>query len=379
MCYDPHTLKTISGIVFKACSAAWRGSLAPAGDAHTVTDKRKLTIKDVALEAGVSVATVSRVLNGYKHIRPGVRQRVAAAIRELDFEPDRLARSLRVQATGTVGFVVRDIVDPLFATMAQGVDEELQAHGYTMFLSTSGGDVLRDCQAIELLRQRRVDGFILAVSDETSPALHDILAKLTVPVVLLDRASAEVPVDSVATDYRPGYHDAVARLVALGHQRIAYVGGLMTILPGRERLAAFSDAMAAVSCAVDPSLVRVGSFSQELGASAAAEVLAQRPRPTAIFAAGYQVAVGVLQHLREQGLRVPDDVSLVCNDDGDLMRYGSPAVSAVLRPLAEIGRRAAALLIERMTGPDSPEPTHRISVPTTFVDRASCVPVEGGQ
>jgi LacI family transcriptional regulator len=373
-------LKSISEIDFKVCPGdARRGLWRLLREAHTVTDKRKLTIKDVALEAGVSVATVSRVLNGYKHIRPGVRQRVAAAIRELDFEPDRLARSLRVQATGTVGFVVRDIVDPLFATMAQGVDEELQAHGYTMFLSTSGGDALRDCQSIELLRQRRVDGFILAVSDETSPALHDILGKLTVPVVLLDRASAEVRVDSVATDYRPGFRDAVARLADLGHQRIAYVGGLMTILPGRERLTAFSDAMAAASREVDPSLVRVGSFSQEHGAAAAAEVLAQRPPPTAIFAAGYQIAVGVLQHLHERSLRVPDDLSLVCNDDGDLMRFGNPSVSAVLRPLAEIGRRAAALLVERMTGSDTDDPGRQIRVPTTFVDRASCAPVEGGR
>jgi LacI family transcriptional regulator len=331
----------------------------------------------VATQAGVSVATVSRVLNGYKHIRPDVRQRVAAAISALDFEPDRLARSLRVRATGTVGFVVRDIVDPLFATMAQGVDEELQAHGYTMFLSTSGGDVLRDCQSIELLRQRRVDGFILAVSDETSPALHDLLGKLTVPVVLLDRASATVPIDLVATDYRPGFRDAVARLAAAGHRRIAYVGGLMSILPGRERLSAFSEAMAAVGCTVDPALVKVGSFSQELGLEAAASVLAQQPPPTAIFAAGYQVAVGVLQHLHERGLRVPEDVALVCNDDGDLMRFGTPPVSAVLRPLAEIGRKSAALLVERMTSTDTRDGPRQILVPTTFVDRASCGPVVG--
>ena len=332
------------------------------------------TIKEIAQRAEVSVATVSRVLNNSANVRPAVRERVLAIVNEIGYEPDPIARSLRTQATFTIGFIIRDLVDTVFSTMAQGVDNILRQQDYTLLLSTSSHDPERDAHQLATLRSRRVDGFILAISEEASPALVAEVRKTSRPIVLLDREMEGTATDAVLTDYLSGTRDAIDYLRSLGHRRIGYIGGALTIRPGRERLRAFTLAMREAGLEPRESDIQVGSFLQDFGAESCARILNQPDPPTAILAAGNQIGVGVLQELRERGVRIPDDLSLICLDDVDLFRHGNPPVTVISRPFERIGELAANRLLERIRNADQVE-HQQIFVPTTLVIRESCRPV----
>ncbi len=338
-------------------------------------DQSSATIKEIAQRAGVSVATVSRVLNGTANVRPEARDRVLAIVQEIGYEPDPIARSLRTQATRTIGFIIRDLVDTVFATMAQGVDNVLRQHGYTLLLSTSSHDPERDAQQLATLRSRRVDGFILAISEESSPALIEDVRKTSKPIVLLDRSMEGTSTDAVLTDYVSGMRDAIGHLHGLGHRRIGYIGGALTIRPGRERLHAFNLAMR--ECGLEPreSDIRTGSFLSDFGARHCHELLARAEPPTALVAAGNQIGVGVLQALRERERSVPDDLSLICLDDVDLFRYGNPPITVISRPFERIGELAANRLLERIRNVDQVE-HQQIFVPTNLIIRNSCRAIE---
>ena len=329
------------------------------------------TIKEIAIRAGVSVATVSRVLNDSANVRPAVRDRVLAIVDEVGYEPDPIARSLRTQSTRTVGFIVRDLVDTVFSTMAQGVDTVLSQHDFSLLLTTSGHNPERDAAQIATLRNRRVDGFILAVSDESSAALIAELRKTTRPIVLLDRSIEGTATDAVLTDYLTGMRDAIGYLTSLGHRRIGYIGGSLSIRPGRDRLHAFTRSMTEAGLEPRESDIQVGSFLQDFGAERCGEMLDRGDPPTAMIAAGNQIGVGVLTVLRDRGLRIPDDLSLICLDDVDLFRHGNPPITVISRPLERIGERAATRLLEKIENVDQVE-HQQIFIPTTLVIRDSC-------
>jgi LacI family transcriptional regulator len=346
-----------------------------------MAQRNSLTMKEIAERANVSVATISRVLNNREYVRDDVRQRVLDVMNEVGYEPDYTARSLRTRATNSVGFIVRDLLDLVFAAMAQGVDSVLGEHGYTMLLSTSGEDAELDVQRFTHLRQRRVDGFILAISDERNERLIAEMRRAAVPIVLVDREIEGVATDAVVTDYVPGTVDAVAYLASLGHRRIGFIGGDLKLRPGRERRRALDVALQGTGLQPVPELVRHGSFATEFGRAQAHELLDLDPSPTALIAGGNQIALGVLQALHERKLRFPDDISLVAYDDIDVLRVGSPPVSVISRPLLDTGRLAATQLLSRLnsapearlasqTGPEI------ITVPTTFEVRESCQAVD---
>jgi LacI family transcriptional regulator len=332
------------------------------------------TMKEIARQAEVSVATVSRVLNHHGNVRESVRQRVLETIEQLGYEPDPIARSLRTQATHTIGFIIRDLVDPVFSTMAQGVDNVLREHGYTVLLSTSSHDPKRDAQQLAMLRSRRVDGFILAISEESSPELIAEVRKTDRPIILLDREMEGTATDAVLTDYLSGTREAITYLFSLGHRRIGYLGGSLGIRPGRERLRAFTLAMREAGLEPDEALIRTGSFAADFGHSMTPGLLDSAAPPTALFAAGNQISVGVLQSLRERQVRVPDDLSLICLDDVDLFRHGNPPITVITRPFERIGELAANRVLDRIRHPEVIE-HQKILVPTNLIVRGSCQPI----
>lgn len=338
-----------------------------------MTDRPSITMKEIAQQANVSVATISRVLNNREYVRDDVRRRVLEVIDEVGYEPDHMARSLRTRATHTVGFIVRDLLDLVFAAMAQGADSVLGEHGYTMLLATSGLDADLDTRRFAHLRQRHVDGFILAVSDERNAQLIAEMRRATVPIVLVDREIDGVAVDSVVTDYRQGTLDAVRYLAELGHRRIGYIGGDQRLRPGRERCKAIEAAFAASGLTLDESLTKRGSFATEFGFEQTRVLLDLPDRPSIIIAGGNQIAVGVLQALHERGLHIPDDISVISYDDTDLLRVGTPPISVISRPLIDTGRVAAEQLLARMNQ-SSPAETDPVTIvlPTTFERRESC-------
>jgi LacI family transcriptional regulator len=330
-------------------------------------------MKEIAQRANVSVATISRVLNNREYVRDDVRRRVLEVMDEVGYEPDHMARSLRIRATHTVGFIVRDLLDLVFAAMAQGADSVLGEHGYTMLLATSGLDADLDTRRFVHLRQRHVDGFILAVSDERNEQLIAEMGRASVPIVLVDREMAGVTADAVVTEYCPGTDEAVRYLAVLGHRRIGYIGGDQSLRPGRERWTAIGRAFAAQDLTVDASLTKRGSFATEFGYEQTRLLIDTPDRPSAIIAGGNQIAVGVLQALHDFGLRIPDDISVVSYDDTDLLRVGTPPISVISRPLIDTGRLAAEQLLARLNQEPSTEfEPVSIVLPTKFEVRESC-------
>jgi LacI family transcriptional regulator len=344
------------------------------GSRAAVAGRRRVSIKDVARQAGVAVSSVSRVLNDHPNVSAQMRQRVLDAVAALDYERDLLGSSLRRGTTRSVGFLVSDVANTLFADMAKGAESELQQAGYSLVVTNSDGDPARDERSIRLLSNRRVDGLILAVSDETDPQTNRALTQLDNALVLLDRELRGLPrASAVLADHATGMSAAVDHLVGLGHRRIALLGGPLTLRPHRERLDAFKAAHRRRKIAVQPDLVLIGpTVSAEFGRSATARLLALPAdvRPTALISGGNLVLIGLLRALHEAGAPVVgQDLSLVSCDDVPLAELHYPPITVVARDTVEMGRVAARLVLERLHGANP----RTVTLPTQLVVRSSAV------
>jgi LacI family transcriptional regulator len=319
------------------------------------TTPGKPSMKDVAGRARVALSSVSRVLNNHPDVSSEMRARVLAAVAELGYEPDLIASGLRRGVTKTVGFLVTDIANPLFGDITKGAERAFQEAGYSLLLMNGEGDPLRDERSIRLLSQRRVDGLILSVSDETSPQIARVLSSLEIPIVLLDRELDTVKdASTVLSDHATGMREAVDHLLGLGHRRVALLVGPLTIRPDRERLEGFKDAFRRRRVTLPRQLIEVGpSLSAEFG-SEATDRLLRLPadeKPTAIVAGGNLVLTGVLRACREHGIRIGHDMAIVSCDDVPLAELHAPPITVIARDTVEMGRRAAEVLLRRMQGP----------------------------
>lgn len=327
-------------------------------------------IRDVARHAGVAPSSVTRVLNGYPNISEDLRARVTAAIDACDYKPDAVASGLRRGVTRTIGIVVSDIVNPLFAEIVEGLEERLRESGYWFVLAHSHGDPEHDVESIRLLQQRRVDGLVLSVADETQPALLNILPQLRLPVVLLDREiRGWTEASAVLSNHRPGVAQVTGDLLDAGHTSVALISGSEETRPGRERLAGFSEAFTARGLSPDPALVRTGAMSVRAGEDAAREILARQPKPTAVITGANLQLVGVLRTMQELGLSIGADVALAACDDVPIASLHAPPITVVARDTRQLGREAANLLLERLADPGAPART--LHLPTHVLTRES--------
>jgi LacI family transcriptional regulator len=326
------------------------------------------TIREVAERAGVSVSTVSRVLNEYPYVSEETRRRVLETMEELEYRPDVAARSMRTGTSRAVGLVFSDISNPLFSAMTKGADSVLHPKSYSLILANSANDPEHEAELMSALRQRRVDGLIAAVADERAPSLAARLAAFPA-TVLVDRRVTGSSADSVCSDHAAGMAQALEHLAELGHRRVALVAGSQGQLGSRARVVAFRKHAGRLGLAQDPRLVRTGELSRETGYLAARELLALDEPPTALIAGNNQLTVGVIRALRDLGLRMPDAVSLVACDDVDLTRLHDPPIDVIDRDALELGSTAAVLLLRRLENPDASP--HRELLPTSFVRRAS--------
>jgi LacI family transcriptional regulator len=327
-------------------------------------------MREVAELANVAISSVSRVLSGHPDVSGTMRDRVMTAVRELEYEPDFLAQSLRRGATLSVGFVINDISNPIQAEVALGAESGLRAAGYSMLLMNSENDPALDAAHIRFLKTRRVDGMLLSlVSDRAAPTLEQ-LRLVECPLVVLDRElPAELGASTVLTDHATGMRDAIAHLLGLGHRRIGLIAGPVDVRPGYVRVEAFRKAVAesgADAHAVDIS----GPFTPQFGQQATHELLDRDDPPTAVIAGSNQILVGCLRALARRGVQVGHDISLVACDDVPLAELYSPPISVVRRDTIRLGRTGAELLLRRLADAAGPETA---VIPTTFVVRGSTV------
>ena len=325
------------------------------------------TIREVAKRAGVSVSTVSRVLNDYPFVSDDARQRVLDAMEELDYRPDVAARSMRTGTSRAVGFVVSDISNPLFATIAKGVDAILHPHGYSLVLANSENNPGREAELLSALRQRRLDGLIAAVADESATSLASRLDDFA--TVLFDRDVPGSTADAVCSDHETGVRQALERLAELGHRRIALVAGSQHQLGSRARAVAFERHARRLSLSIDGTVLLAEEASREVGGRLGRELLALREPPTAVVIGHNQLTVGVLEAFHERGVQIPRDLSVIACDDVDVTRLHSPRIDVVERDLLELGGASARLLLERLADRDAPP--RRVVLPTRLVCRES--------
>jgi LacI family transcriptional regulator len=335
------------------------------GDGEQV---KRANLRDVAQLAGVAISSASRVLSDHPDVSPEMRRKVLAAVEQLGYEPDFLARSMRSGATFSIGFVARDISSPLLAEIAHGAEMTLRAGGYNMLVLNSEGDPTLDAGHIRLLEWRRVDGLLLSLADEGNPDALAALVELSVATVLIDRdVPSATTASAVLADHTSGMRDVVSHLAGLGHRVIGLAAGPLSVRPGREGAAAFQRACEELG--VLP-LLEAGPFGEAHGHDATLRLLAAPSPPTAIVAGSNQIVPGVLAAIRERGLRIPADLSLATFDDLPLLGLLEPPVDVVRRGPREFGELAAELLLKRLHGGE-PE---TVVVPTHFIARGSSGP-----
>ena len=323
------------------------------------------TIRDVARAAGVSVATVSRALNGADNVLPTTRQRIVEAAQQLRFTPSGAARSLITRRTDTVGALLPDLFGEYFSELIRGIDQAARARGLHLLVSSSHGDADEAAKAMRAMNGR-VDGLIVLSPHADTDFLHHNLPS-RLPAVLLN-TGATLPGHARFVIDNYGGAQAMARhLAASGRKRIAFIGGPQGNHEAQERLRGYRAGLKAAM----KEAVFEGDFTEEAGWAAGRRIAQTKPRPDAVFAANDMMAVGCLAALREAGLRVPEDVAVAGFDDIPIARYITPALTTIRVPIAALGSAALDALAKAVAEPEA-QATHTVVMPVELVVRRSC-------
>jgi len=329
------------------------------------------TIRDVAKLAGVSSMTVSRVVNSSGYASRETRERVEKAVAELGYVPNSLARSLRFKKTKTIALVLTDITNPYFTTLARAVEDSASENGFSVIFCNTDESASEEAEYVNMLLQKQVDGVLLVPARSSAESVL-VLQDHQVPVVVLDRRMPGTEVDVVRGDSERAAFELIRHLLDLGHTRIAVLTGPAETSTAADRVAGYRRALAEAGLEPDPRLVIHGQFSEESGYQMAHQALGRDPRPTALFAANNFIALGAFRAIRELGLNVPGDVSLVTFDDLPATLMIEPFLTMAAQPAYEMGLKAIELLLARLSG--GPADCQEIVLPTELLIRKSSGP-----
>lgn len=313
-----------------------------------------VSMQDVAKAAGVSPITVSRVMRNGTNVRPETRERVLRAASELNYVPNAVARSLRQSRSGLLALVITDMMNPFFHTIARGAEDAAQAAGMAIVLGNSDDDPALEAKYLQVMAEHRVDGIILVTTPETTADRIPLLPP-NAPLVLLDRRPPDLEANLVSCDTATATRDLCRHLFALGHERIAIVGGMPELQTWQNRLAGYRQAQREAGVPEADDLVLHGNYRADCGEAAVRELLAMDRPPDAIIAAAAQVLYGVLDELARRGLSIPGDISVSCVDDPALPAFYRPRFTHVEQPGYQMGVAAVEIILEAMQpGADAP-------------------------
>lgn len=311
--------------------------------------------------------TVSRVINNSGYASQEVRERVLAAVAELGYMPNTLARSLRIRRSNTIALILTDITNPFFTTMARGVEDAASAAGYTVIFGNTDESEEKERRYLEMIQQKRVDGILLVPAGGSVEAVEGI-RQVGTPLVVLDRRIPGEMVDVVRCNSTEGAYRLTRIMLELGHRQIALLTGPVSVSTAEDRAAGFRKAME--EAGIDKPQVIYGSFTQDSGYEMARKALVIQPRPTALIAGNNFIAIGLLKAVRDADLEVPEDLAVAGFDDLPTAMVVEPFLTVAAQPAYEMGRQAADLLFSRLSGENS-APPQEILLPLDLILRRS--------
>ncbi len=332
---------------------------------------KRATIKDVALKAGVSKATVSHVINNTRFVEEETKLRVLRVIEELSYHPSLIARSLTTNRTTTIGVIVSDVSNAFFGEVLRGIEDVIRPANYSLIACNTDEILERENHYIDLLLRQRVDGIIAAATSQRWELLNKAYTS-QIPIVYVDRRFEGLEGPFVGANNQAGACLGSHHLIECGHRKIGILAGFQRLSTMRERLAGFRQALSEASIPLSPDCVAESQLSIEAGREAAIQILSQSARPTALFINNNLLSLGALLAINEIGLRCPEDVSLVGFDDHPWATVSCPPLTVVRQPSRRIGQVAAEMVLDLIKGE---EPSAReVILECELVVRQSCGP-----
>jgi LacI family transcriptional regulator len=327
------------------------------------------TMADVARRAGVSVSTVSHVVNGTRFVSDAARRQVTDAIRDTGYTPNTIARSLVTASTQSLGLAISAISNFYFTDLVSAIESSARAAGYTLLLADTHDDPEEELRVVRALHQRRVDGVLLAPATGPRGAGLRYLTGLNVPAVLVDRC-ASPRFDQVGTENVAPMAHLVRHLAERGHRRIALISGLAKLSTTAERVRGYREGLRAAGLPYEPGLVADGGSHADRAAPAVDRLLGRTDPPTALVVGNNHMTIGAMRALRRRGVRVPDDLAVASFDDFEWADTFAPRLTTIAQPIHAIGAEAVGLLLARLADPARRPRTIRL--PATFMHRDSC-------
>lgn len=334
------------------------------------------SLRKVADRAGVSIATVSRVINNDDKVKPGTKLKVQRAIKELDYFPNRVAQRLRNvnRQNKLFGVVLPDIQNPFYVDVVRGIEEFAYANDFAVMIGNFGQDVVKEKLYLEILRSEEVDGFIIAPTHKNDENVKKLI-KTGYPVVCIDRGVSNMDADVVKVNNREGAYKATEYLIKLGHRRIAHITGDPEIPTTHERIAGYKKALTDYNVEIAQELIVGKHSNHESGVELMDSLLDLEDRPTAVFTANNLLTLGALETIHKRKIKIPDEISIVGFDDMYWSMSLNPPLTAVRQSGFEIGKRAAELLFQKIRDPQ--RPSVNLILKTELIIRESCTEVTG--
>lgn len=329
------------------------------------------SLKEVADLAGVSVATVSRVLNGDDVVKSGTKDRVLSAIKKLNYSPNRVAQRLRStrKTSKLIGLLIPDIQNPFYVDVIRGIEAYAYENNAAVIIGNFSQDVKKEKLYLDILRSESVDGFIVAPSNEKDIHVKQLITD-GFPIVCIDRGLKDVEADLVKVDNQQGVYNAIHHLIGLGHSRIGFITGNPSIPTSLERIAGYEQAMREHALPIDPAIV-VGKKSDYVsGSELTTYLLDLENPPTALFTGNNLLTLGALEILNQRGIRIPEELALIGFDDVYWANSLNPPLTAIRQPGYAIGKKAMELLMQRILDPE--RPMAHIILNTELMIRKSC-------
>jgi len=329
--------------------------------------KRKPTISDVASQAGVSIATVSNVINGTKFVGDDVTRKINEAIERLNYIPNSVAKSLRVKKSKLIGLMISDISNPFFPPVVRGIEDTLAKNGFNVLLCDTDTDTAKEQEYLRLLLGRRIDGLLVSLAG----AEHSYFRNLDIPVVFFNRVPESEPCNIVETENAQGGFIATDHLIKHGYGRIAVIAGPQHLSVGHDRLRGYRAAIDKSGCVYDPDLVKISPFEVDAGYRAMKELMEQEKRPDAVFTCNNFLTLGAFRFLHEAEYKIPEDIAIVGYDDTDWTNIVDPPMTVVRHEGFEMGTATGNLLLDCLRKKDSVAP-RRIVLKLELAVRKSC-------